>query len=218
MAIVQNPITGRTRKAFGTAVFAKQFSKNTMRTKPLQVKNPKTPKQLTQRKKFSTIVELIRQVIPTLNNVYAGSLTNMSPFNKIVSVNIKNAFTGTPPVLDHTKVVLCTFKGSTVKDVTITALPNQVMQIDWNPNTTNVDELASMISFIMFNCTNNEAVLFKDVAARSIGTANVTVPDTWVGALTTIHIITKDFAQILANAPKQILKFKAGADLANVVK
>jgi hypothetical protein len=218
MAIVQNPITGRTRKAFGTAVFAKQFDKNTMRTKPLQVRDPKTPKQLTQRLKFSTIVELIRQVIPTLNNVYAGSLTNMSPFNKIVSVNIKNAFTGTPPVLDHTKVVLCTFKGSTVKDVTITALPNQVMQIDWNPNTTNVDELASMISFIMFNCTNNEAVLFKDVAARSIGTANVTVPDTWVGALTTIHIITKDFAQILANAPKQILKFKAGADLANVVK
>ncbi len=218
MAIVQNPITGRTRKAFGTAVFAKQFSKNTMRTKPLQVKNPKTPKQLTQRKKFSTIVELIRQVIPTLNNVYAGSLTNMSPFNKIVSVNVKNAFTGTPPVLDHTKVVLCTFKGSSVKDVTITALPNQVMQIDWNPNTTNVDELASMISFIMFNCTNNEAVLFTDVAARSVGTANVTVPDTWVGALTTIHIITKDFAQILANAPKQILKFKAGADLANVVK
>ena len=218
MAIVQNPITGRTRKAFGTAVFAKQFSKNTMRTKPLQVKNPKTPKQLTQRKKFSTIVELIRQVIPTLNNVYAGSLTNMSPFNKIVSVNVKNAFTGTPPVLDHTKVVLCTFKGSSVKDVTITALPNQVMQIDWNPNTTNVDELASKISFIMFNCTNNEAVLFTDVAARSVGTANVTVPDTWVGALTTIHIITKDFAQILANAPKQILKFKAGADLANVVK
>jgi hypothetical protein len=218
MAIVQNPITGRTRKAFGTAVFAKQFDKNTMRTKPLQVKNPKTPKQLTQRLKFSTIVELIRQVIPTLNNVYAGSLTNMSPFNKIVSVNVKNAFTGIPPVLDHTKVVLCTFKGSSVKAVTITALPNQVMQIDWNPNTTNVDELASEISFIMFNCTNNEAVLFTDVAARSVGTANVTVPDTWVGALTTIHIITKDFNQILANAPKQILKFKAGADLANVVK
>jgi hypothetical protein len=218
MAIVQNPITGRTRKAFGTAVFAKQFSKNTMRTKPIQVKNPKTPGQVRQRNKFLTIVELIRQVIPTLNVVYAGSLSNMSPFNKMVSHNLKNAFTGMPPLLDHTKVVLCTFKGSTVKDVTITALPDQVMKIDWSPNTTNPDELASQLTFILFNCTNNEAVTFNDVALRSAGTANVTVPDTWVGALTTIHIKTIDFAQVISNAPKQILKYKAQADLANVVK
>jgi hypothetical protein len=218
MAIVQNPITGRTRKAFGTAVFAKQYGKNTMRTKPIQVKNPKTTGQVRQRTKFSIILELIRQVIPTLNDVYAGSLKNMSPFNKITSINLKNAFTGIPPVLDHTKVVLCTFKGSTVKDVTITALANQVMQIDWLPGTIIPEELASLISLIMFNCTNNEAVVFSEVAARSVGTANVTVPDTWVGAQTTVHFLTTDFNQILANAPKQILKYKAQADLANVVK
>jgi hypothetical protein len=218
MAIVQNPITGRTRKSFGTAVFAKQFDKNTMRTKPIQVKNPKTAKQLTQRKKFSTIVSVIRPILSVINNVYAGSLSNMSPFNKITSINIKNAFTGTPPVLDQKKLVLCTFDGSTVDNVTITAEANQVMKIDWLPNTTNAEELASSISFIMFNCTSNESVYFHNVALRSVGTANVTVPKTWIGALTTIHIQTSDFNQILSNAPKQILKYKAGADLANVVK
>jgi hypothetical protein len=218
MAIVQNPITGRTRKSFGTAVFAKQFDKNTMRTKPLQVKNPKTAKQLTQRKKFSTIISVIRPVKSIINEVYAGSISGMSPFNKISSINIKNAFTGTPPVLDQKKLVLCTFDGSTVDNVTITAEANQVMKIDWLPNTTNAEELTSQISFIMFNCTTNEAAIFRNVAIRSAGTANVTVPKTWVGALTTIHIKTTDYNQILSNAPQQILKYKGGADLANVVK
>lgn len=218
MAIVQNPITGRTRKSFGTAVFSKQFGNNTMRTKPIQVKNPKTKGQVTQRKKFSTIVELIKQVLPVINDVYAGSITNMSPFNKIVSINLKSAFTGTPPELDHTKVVLCTFNGSTVDELSVTALPNQVMKIDWEPATSNIDELASPISFIMFNCTSNEAAYFPDAALRSIGTANLTVPKTWVGALTTIHVITTDFNQVLSNEPKKIIKFKPGADLANVVK
>ena len=218
MAIVQNPITGRSRKAFGTGVFAKQFGKNTLRTKPLQVKNPKTPKQLKQRKMLATIVEVIRPLIPLINDVYAGSLVKMSPYNAITSVNLKNAFTGDPPVLDQSKLVLCTFKGSTVKNVTITALPDQVMKIDWSPGTTKPDELASLVSFVMFNCSTNEAEIFPDVALRSAGTANVTVPDTWVGAITTIHVKTYDFAQILADAPKQILKYKAQADLANVVK
>ena len=40
MAIVQNPITGRTRKKFGTAVFSKHYENNTMRSRPIQVDNP----------------------------------------------------------------------------------------------------------------------------------------------------------------------------------
>lgn len=218
MAIVQNPITGRTRKSFGTAVFSTQFGKNIMRTKPILVKNPKTAKQLAQRKKFSTVVSVLRPVKSILNEVYAGSLPDISPFSKILGINLTNAFTGTPPELDQHKLVLCTFDGSTVDNVVITAEPNQVMKIDWSPNTTNVEELAHAISFVIFNCTSNESAYFPNVALRSAGTANVIVPKTWVGALITIHIKTTDFTQILSDAPKQILKYKGGSDLANVVK
>ena len=87
MAIVQNPITGRTKKKFGTAVFSKQFGKNVMRSKPIEVKNPQTEGQVTQRNKFATTVFLVKQVLPLINDVYAGSLRKMSPFNKITSIN-----------------------------------------------------------------------------------------------------------------------------------
>jgi len=218
MAIVQNPITGRTKKKFGTAVFSRQFGKNVMRSKPMDVRNPNTIGQTTQRTKFSTIVNLIRQVIQIINDAYAGTLKNMSPFNKIVSINVKNAFTGDPPVLDQTKVVLCDFDGSTVDSVVLTAKPNQVLQFDWNPNTENPDELASSLTFILINCSTNAVMIFPDVALRSDATIEITAPQTWVGNMTALHILTYDYSQLLAGYPKTIIKFKAGADDASTIQ
>ncbi|MFA5419635.1 MAG: DUF6266 family protein [Bacteroidales bacterium] len=218
MAIVQNPITGRTRKSFGTAVFSKSYGNNTMRSKAMDVKNPRTEGQMRQRNKFSTTVELIRQVLPLINEVYAGSLTTMSPFNKVTSINVKNAFVGEPPVLDHTKVVLCDFEGSTVKDVTLTGQDDQVMDIAWNPNTEVESELATPLTLVVFNCDTNKAIIFRDVALRSAAAASVTVPVEWVGAQTALHVVTNDASQILAGSPKKIVKYKAGADLSSVVK
>lgn len=218
MAIVQNPITGRTKKKFGTAVFSKQFGKNVMRSKPLEVKNPQTVGQVTQRNKFATTVDLVRQVLPLINEVYAGSLRKMSPFNKITSINVRNAFAGDPPVLDHTKVVLCEFEGSSVFNASLSAQPNQVMDITWDPNTQIPDELASMLTFVLFNCTTNKAMIYPDAAARADGSASVTVPIEWVGAMTALHIVTTDYTQFLSNTPKRVIKFKAGVDLASMVQ
>ena len=218
MAIVQNPITGRTRKMFGTAVFSRQFGHNTMRTKPAGVKNPNTIGQSTQRNKFSTIVGLIRQVLPLINYVYAGTLKKMSPFNKIVSINVKNAFIGDPPELDHTKIVLCDFEGNTVSNVVLTAQPDQVMDVSWDPNTTNPDELASALTFILINCSTNKVDQYPDVALRSAGSASITVPNDWVGSMTALHIMTTDYSQFIASMPKGIIKFKAGCDSSSVVQ
>lgn len=218
MAIVQNPITGRTRKVFGTAVFSKQWGKNTMRTKALDVKNPRTEGQVKQRTKFSTIVALVKEVLPLINEVYAKSLKTMSPFNKITSINVKNAFVGEPPELDHTKVVLCNFMGSTVKNVTLVGQVDQVMDITWDPGTTDADELASLLTFVLFNCSINQAVTYRDVVARSVGLVSVTAPEEWVDDMTALHIMTTDYNQILANEPKRILKYKAGADASSIVK
>ncbi len=218
MAIVQNPIIGRTKKKFGTAVFSKQFGKNTMRSKPMDVKNPNTIGQATQRTKFSTIVNLIRQVLTLINSVYAGTLKNMSPFNKIVSINVKNAFTGDPPVLDHTKVILCDFEGSTVNNVTMTAQPNQVMDIAWEPNTTNVDELSTPLTLILINCVTNKVMMFPDVDIRSAGSTTITAPADWVGSQTALHVLTVDYSQILVGNPKGIIKYKAGCDADSIVQ
>jgi hypothetical protein len=163
-------------------------------------------------------VNLIRQVLTLINSVYAGTLKNMSPFNKIVSINVKNAFTGDPPVLDHTKVILCDFEGSTVNNVTMTAQPNQVMDIAWEPNTTNPDELSTPLTLILINCITNKVMMFPDVDIRSAGSTTITAPADWVGNQTALHVLTVDYSQILAGNPKGIIKYKAGCDADSIVQ
>lgn len=199
MAIVQNPITGRTRKKFGTAVFSKQFEQNTMRTKPMEVKNPRTKGQVKQRNKFSTTVELVRQVLPIINEAYDGTIRKMSPFNKIVSINVKNAFDADSVEIDHTKVVLCEFDGSTVSNVDVQAHEDQEVQITWTPNTSIKEELDSEVSFILFNKRTNEAEVYKNVAIRSLGTETVKAPSSWVGDSVALHFITFDYKNLRLN-------------------
>jgi len=218
MAIVQNPITGRSKNKFGTAVFTTQFGKNVMRTKPLEVRNPKTEGQVKQRNKFTITVDLVRNVLPLINEIYAGSLRKMSPFNKVTSINVKNAFAGEPPVLDHTKVALCDFEGSSVNSVTLLAQPNQAMDVSWDPGTSIQEELDSNISFVLFNCSSNKAVIYRDVAPRSDGYATVVAPVYWVGEMTALHILTIDVNQIVSREHMKLIKFKAGADASSVVQ
>ena len=100
MAIVQNPITGRTRKKFGTAVFSKHYEKNTMRSSPIQVSNPRTEGQVRQRSKFAQTVDLIRQVLPIVNDAYSYTLKNMSPDS--IPVIITKGLMNTPVSLLET--------------------------------------------------------------------------------------------------------------------
>ena len=218
MAIVQNPITGRTRKKFGTAVFSKQFGHNTMRTAPAGMKNPNTPAQAKQRLKFSTIVHLVRQVLPLINSVYGNTIITMSPFNKIVSINVKNAFNGDPPVLDHKKVVFCDIEGSSILEVEMTAQANHVMEITWDPNSNDADELSTMLTFILINCTTNKVLIYHELVARNAGSITVTAPSEWVGAMTALHVMTVDYSQVESGGdPQAIIKFKDGCDVESTV-
>ena len=97
MAIVQNPITGRTKKKFGSAVFSKQFGKNTMRTKPIEVSNPKTLAQRQQRLKFSMMIVLSRMFLGFIRMGFKQVAIEMSEFNAFMKTNISNVIAGTYP-------------------------------------------------------------------------------------------------------------------------
>ena len=223
MAIVQNPITGRTRKKFGTAVFSKNYEQNTMRTKPMQVSNPRTEGQVRQRSKFAQTVDLIRQVLPIVNDAYSNTLKNMSPFNKIVSLNVKSIFTDGTNEIDYTKVQFCDNEGSSVRSVDMTCEDDQVINFLWEPNTSDQAELDAPVSIILVNCTKNKALNFADVAARSENAASVTAPIEWVGDVVAAYFSTTDLTTSAPKAngsvpAKKVIRFKAGADLAKNVK
>ena len=218
MGKLKQGILGQVTGKVGNVVGAKWMNLNTLRGYQPDVHNPNTKPQMYQRSKFATIVKLVRQVLPLINYAYAGELHTMSPFNKATSINTKNAFVNDPPMLDHTKVSLCDNVGSMVSNVIMTAEINQVMNITWEPNSTDVDELAYLLTFVLFNCDTNEAIIYKEVAARAVGSASVIAPLSWVGSMTALHILATDYVSSGGLKPRRVVKFKAGSDLASKVK
>ena len=92
MAIVQNPIIGRSKGSFGNAVFSKWKGKNTLRSKALEVANPQTDLQMKQRAKFAILVALYRQFAGIFKAGFRELAVGMSEFNAFQSANLKNSF------------------------------------------------------------------------------------------------------------------------------
>jgi hypothetical protein len=191
MAIVQNPITGRTKKKFGSAVFSKQFGKNVMRTKPLEVKNPKTPGQVNQRSKFKLMVYVSRQILGLIRVSFQNMSIGKSAFNAFVSANIKTAITGVPGNYTIDWTLLKIAKGPLFQSSNLIASVDQAAKIKrtWSPpinpaDSTNDDKLYT----IAYNNVKNEWSYGQTATLRSAGTDEQNVPAAWAGD--TVHVYT----------------------------
>ena len=176
-----------------------------------------------QRSKFAQTVDLIRQVLPVVNDAYSNTLKNMSPFNKIVSLNVKSIFVEGTNEIDYTKVQFCDNEGSSVRNVEMTCEDDQVISFLWEPNTADQNELDAPVSIILVNCNKNKALNFANAALRSESAAIITAPVEWVGDVVAAYFTTLDVTTSvpLANGSipaKKVIRFKAGADLTKNVK
>jgi len=184
MAIVQNPITGRTKKKFGTAVFAKQFGKNTMRTKPIEVKNPKTLKQRQQRAKFSIMIELSRMMLGFIRIGFKQVAIEMSAFNMFMKNNIKDVITGVFPAytIDFTELIVTKGTLTGADTPTATAIAGHKVTIDWIDNTGTGDALATDKAMqLVINYDKKQVVIDTTTKTRVDATNQLTVPAAWVG-------------------------------------
>jgi hypothetical protein len=191
MAIVQNPITGRTKKKFGTAVFSKQFGKNTMRTKPMEVKNPRTPDQVNQRSKFAIMVAESRKVLGMVKVSYQNKALTMSAFNAFIKENIKTAIVGIPGsyAIDYSLLVVS--RGPLYAAPSILAgndLASKVKRT-WAPPIDPLDPINNdQMYAASYNEDKNEWLFGKTITTREMGTDQQTVPAAWTGD--TVHVYT----------------------------
>lgn len=88
MAKVQNPITGRSAGKYGNAVFTTWKGINVLKTKPLEVANPKSAGQVNQRGKFSSMVMYARMLLGLLQLSMKSLAVKRSEFNAFISQNI----------------------------------------------------------------------------------------------------------------------------------
>jgi hypothetical protein len=189
MAIVQNPITGRTKGKFASAVFSKQFGKNTMRSKPIEVKNPKTILQQEQRSKFSLMVELARKFLAFIRTGFKQVSIGMSQFNAFVQTNIFTAITGTFPnySIDYTQLIVTKGTLTGAEGATATAAAGHKVTIAWTDNTGTGDAQATDKAMqLILNPDSKNVASDTTLKTRTDDTNQLTVPASWVGD--TVHV------------------------------
>jgi len=189
MAIVQNPITGRSKKKFGNAVFSTQFGQNVMRTKALEVKNPKTPGQVNQRSKFKLMVFMSRILLGMIRVSFQNMAKGKSAFNAFMQANIKTAITGTPGnyVISYPDLLLA--KGPLFQAQNFLAGNDIAGKIKrtWTPPTDPLDASNSdKLYTIAYNETKGEWSYGQTSTLRSAGIDQQTVSAPWVGD--TVHV------------------------------
>ncbi len=184
MAITQNPITGRSRGKFATAVFSKQFGKNTMRSKPLQVANPRTQKQMEQRTKFSMMVELSRMFLGFIKTSYNQVAVGMSEFNMFMKTNIANVITGIYPnySIDFSQLLVAKGTLTGVENGAATAAAGHLINLTWADNTGISDALATDNAMaLVINYDKGAVAQDMTTKSRADGSLSLTVPSAWVG-------------------------------------
>lgn len=208
MAIVQNPFTGRTSGKFAGAVFSKQFGKNTMRSKPVEVANPKTTKQLTQRQRFSMMVVVGRLLLSFIRVSFKQISVGMSAFNSFVQQNIDLFIAGTYPnfTYDWTKLVVSKGTLTGLLSPFASVLPGLIVKISWTDNTGNGDALDTDYALlVLVNPTKMEVLTSTTNAQRGDEGWSFNVPASWAGD--TVHCYAGaadvDFAKIADSAYAQ---------------
>lgn len=183
MAIVQNPIIGRSRKSLANTTFTTYKGQNVIKSKALTVANPRTAGQVSQRNIFKEVVAFARPLLPLIKISFKEAATRMSEYNAFVSANVKATkaagsigaavLTGT---LQFAKGTI----GKVVDGLAIAGAGDAV-SVTWTNNSDGVTALDSdKLAFIILDADG--VVLKAGITsyARSLGSANLgTVVGGW---------------------------------------
>ena len=219
MAVVQNPITGRTRKSFSTATFTKNFNQNVMRSKPTQVANPKTIGQTSQRAAFAAVNVALKNLIPLIDIGFKNFQSKMAPFSYASKRSLKEAVSGVAGsrVVDFTKLKISDGKLSPVilASKTYSDVSGLLTIVFASPDANSYDQDSDKIAFGCYTPENGYTQINSNVAVRSEGDFSIFLNKDKVTVNTVFFVFPWSDVPAMAT-PK--VKFKAGAELAGKVR
>jgi hypothetical protein len=206
MAVTENPKIGRARNSIGNTVFSTQFGKNTMRTKPIEIANPKTPDQVMTRERFKKIFMLVRQVLKYVNAAYDGTVKGKSTHNHVMSINMKNCLIDNTCSVDPSLFMLCDHEGSFVENVVLNSPSANTIVGTFDSNAQNNDEDGDPVKAYGFYAEGDKIWQFNQSGIRGNGTLTLTRPD-MSGLDIAIYFECLDRVNLLKGKPQHVIKY-----------
>ena len=219
MAVVQNPITGRTRQSFSTATFTKVYRQNVMRSKPSQVANPKTLGQTSQRTAFANVNTALKNLLPLIQIGFKNFQTKMAPFSYASKRSLNKAVSGLSGyrIVDYTKLSISDGRLTPLTLVSKSYTPGTgTLSIVFNSNIKNdYDDVSDNIAIGVYTPENEYTFINTAIVERENTNFSVILDDTKITANSVFFLFPWSNVPSMAT-PK--VKFKAGAELAGKVK
>ncbi len=206
MAIIENPMIGKARKKLGNTIFYTQWGKNILRSKPLEVKNPRTPAQQANRGRFKKLTLLLRMVNDNINEAYAGSTLNMSAQAYLISINNRKCWIDDTPAIDPGLFILCDHNGSFVGNVALTSALSDTITGTFNSNAQNAGEENDPIKAYGFYPDGNQIWQFSQTATRSTGKITLARPGI-AGLNIAVYLECLDRVTLIDGNPMHVIKY-----------
>lgn len=191
MSKISSGILGGFSGKVGTVVGAKWKGIDTMKIKPSNVRNPKTPRQLDQRTRFSTIIGFLKPMTEFIRVSFRPFAKKMTQFNAAMSYNLQHAITGTYPnySVDYAKALVSRGSLTEALNGAATSPSKGNVVFTWSDNTGSGSALSSdKAMLVAYNPTKQQAISNITADERDTSTATLNVPDNFSGDVVQLYL------------------------------
>ena len=200
MAISKNGLTGGVSGKIGNVVGVNRNGSFYFRSMPVETKDPRTEKQVTQRSKFLVTQSFLRTFSPFLRMGFRFEAVGMkSTFNAAMSVNMphvikdeNNGFVVDYPNVLVSKGVLGT------SEITAATVAEEVFCVNWNDVSGDNASYNDEVMMLAYNPEKNVAVYDLHAGKRDRLEARLALPMGWEGdsVETYIAFMSADVTQV----------------------
>lgn len=184
MGKIRQGILGGLSGKVGNVIGANWKGIDYLRIKPSSVANPRTPGQVDQRSKFSTVLRFLQPMTDFLRVTFRQYASGMTQFNAAMSYNLNNAITGVYPAfaIDFPNALVSRGNLTTPANATATSTIAAELDLAWLDNSGTGSAMATDKALIVaINTLRGEAVFTTSGPDRSGGNAVINLPAEYSG-------------------------------------
>ena len=184
MAKINNGILGGISGTVGNVVGGRWRGIDYIRSKPSSVKNPRTEAQRTQRMRFSLVMSFLKKSRPFINIGFQNSGQGQTAMNRAMSLNVREAITGTYPGLeiDPEALVVSTgdLQGASTAGMDLSVAETATFTLNNEAGSGNAsNDDGAMV--LLFNTEKGAVIYSLYGASREDETLQMAVPPSWSG-------------------------------------
>lgn len=184
MAKLSKGILGGISGTVGNVVGGRWRGIDYIRSKPSSVKNPKTEGQLAQRMRFSMVMNFLKKSRAFIGIGFQNSGQGQTAMNRAMSLNVREAITGTYPDLEINPEALVVSTGD-LQGASTAGMDLSVAQeatFTWNNEAGSGNAFNDDGAMVLLFNTAKQAVVYSLYgASREDETVQIGVPQSWSG-------------------------------------